>query len=197
MVFARILGRGPGPRLQVGDEAAIRELIHRDRRLLVHTFGHKSEHEGKTATAAGRVGGQTQDTGRGGGVARATRAGLALAALLQVNERGLAPLHQAILAKRDCETLIKLMAWMGDSLDLIGAPQNWPLNNAQEAEALGITKTLNSALIWSVTHRDLVKAACLLRLRASPDAHDRQRERALCFLAKCSKHTKKRRKIVW
>lgn len=190
--WVRALGRA----CEDGDEAAIRELIHRDRRLLVHTFGLKSEHEGKTALQLAVLASKPKALEVAVELLERRERGLALAALLQVNEIGLVPLHQAILAKRDCDTLIKLMAWMGDSLDLIGAPQNWPLNNAQEAEALGITKTLNSALIWSVTHRDLVKAACLLRLRASPDAHDRQGERALCLAVQQAHQEEKEDRLV-
>lgn len=43
--WVRDLGRA----CEAGNEVAIRELVGRDRRLLVHTFDEKSAHEGKTA----------------------------------------------------------------------------------------------------------------------------------------------------
>ncbi len=87
--------------------------------------------------------------------------GLALLALLQSDAEGRLPLHLAVLAPQSAETLLKLMAWMGNYLDQVNLVEGWPENLCLDA--------LNQALIWSIPHRDLSKIGCLLRLGANPN----------------------------
>jgi len=110
-----------------GDEAAIRELVGRDRRLLEHTFDNKSVHGGKTALQLAVISKQRKALEVVVQLLEQRQPGLSLAALLRTNAQGLAPLHLAILAERDCETLLQIMNWMSQGLNTIVAPQDWPL----------------------------------------------------------------------
>lgn len=178
-----------GAACEAGDEAALRELVARDRRLLVHTFGAKSVHEGKTALQLAVLSSHPKSLDVVVELLEKREKGLALAAFLQFSplRKGVLPIHQAILAKRDCETLLKILAWMGEGLEKVSttAPDRWEIppsthhDAVTEPKVLKMLHNLNSALLWSVRRGETVKASCLLNLRASPDARDEQGKRAL------------------
>lgn len=163
---------------EAGNEALIRELVSRDRRLLVHTFGDNSVHGGKTALQLAVLSSNPKSLEVVVELLEKRQRGLALATLLQANAQGHSPLHQAILAHRDHGTLLQIMAWIGKRLDMIGAPQDWPL--AQPSPLHSQAKSsLNAILVWSVWLGDPVKVGCLLRLQASPNTFNSQGQSVL------------------
>lgn len=166
-----------GQACEAGNEAVIRELVARDGRLLVHTFRDDSVHKGKTALQLAVLSSNPRSLEVVVELLEQRKRGLALVALLQVNAQGHSPLHQAILAHRDRDTLLQIMAWMGERLDMIAAPEHWPLAQniappGSDPLALQTLDMLNELLLWSVEHSDPAKVGCLLRLRASPNVCD-------------------------
>ncbi|MBS0351569.1 MAG: ankyrin repeat domain-containing protein, partial [Proteobacteria bacterium] len=153
---------------QVGNEKLIRELISRDRRLLVLTF-KESPFTGQTALhiAAAVAHPKALDTVIE--LLESRQKGLALAALLQSNNEGQLPLHQVVLAKQDAQTLLKLLTRMDKHIAQIQpSPKGWPPDFDR--------RTLNEALAWCVGQEDEDKILCLLRLGADPQAKTAQGE---------------------
>ncbi len=143
-----------------GDEKQIKELVGRDRRLLVHSF--KDRYGSQTAlhfAAAGHP--KALDVVIE--LLESRQCGLALAGLLQPDREGRLPFHQAVLAKQDAQTLLKLIARMGKQISQVQPlPDGWPPSFDRRA--------LNEALAWSVGQEDVEKIRCFLRLGADPQA---------------------------
>ncbi len=153
---------------QVGNEKLMRELISRDRRLLVLTF-KESPFTGQTALHIAAAVAHPKALDVVIELLESRQKGLALAALLQSNSEGRLPLHQAVFAKQDAQTLIKLMARMGKYIAQIQpSPVGWPPDFDR--------RTLNEALAWCVGQEDEDKILCLLRLGADPQAKTAQGE---------------------
>ncbi len=147
---------------QVGNEKLIRELINRDRRLLVLTF-KESPFIGQTALHLAAAVAHPKALDVVIELLESRQKGLALAALLQSNGEGRLPIHCAALAKQDTQTLLKLMTWMGKQISQVQPlPGGWPPGFDRRA--------LNEALAWSVGQEDVEKIRCFLRLGADPQA---------------------------
>ena len=151
---------------KAGDAKQIKELASRDRRLLVHAF--KDHHGAKTALhfaaaenpKAMEVIIELLET---------RQHGLALAGLLQADQESRLPFHQAVLAKQDAQSLLKLLTRMGKQITQIQPlPGGWPSGFDRRA--------LNEALAWCVGQEDEDKIHCLLRLGADPQAKTAQGE---------------------
>ena len=146
---------------QKGDAKAIRELAVRDRRLLVHTF--KETFDGQTAAhlaAAGHPNALDVVIE----LLESRQKGLALAALLQSDDKGRLPIHCAAQARQDAQTLLKLSARMGQQLKKVQEfPGGWPIGFD--------IWPLNNALVCCVTEERIEEIHCFLRLGANPQAN--------------------------
>ncbi|MBS0350016.1 MAG: ankyrin repeat domain-containing protein, partial [Proteobacteria bacterium] len=153
---------------QVGNEKLIRELISRDRRLLVLTF-KESPFTGQTALHIAAAVAHPKALDVVIELLESRQKGLALAALLQPDDEGRLPLHQAVLAKQDAQTLLKLLTRMGKHIaQVLPSPSGWPPGFDR--------RVLNEALAWYVGQEDPAKILCLLRLGADPQAKTAQGE---------------------
>ncbi len=151
---------------KTGDEKQIKRLASRDRRLLVHAF--KDQYGGQTALHFATAGNPKALEVMIELLENRQR-GLALAGLLQADREGRLPFHQALLAKQDAQTLIKLMTQMGRQIAQIQPlPGGWSPGFDRRA--------LNEALAWCVGQEDEDKIRCLLRLGADPQAKTAQGE---------------------
>ncbi len=143
---------------QRGDEKAIRELAVRDRRLLVHTF--KETFDDQTAVhfaAAGNP--KALDVVIE--LLESRQKGLALAALLQPDNKGRLPIHCAAQARQNAQTLLKLSARMDQQLQKVqGLPGGWPIDFDNSP--------LNNALACCVEDERIEEICCFLRLGANP-----------------------------
>ncbi len=147
---------------QVGNEKTIRELISRDRRLLVLTF-KESSFTGQTALHLAAAVAHPKALDLVIELLESRQKGLALAALLQSNSEGRLPIHCAVLAKQDAQTLLKLSARMSKKLaDVESLPAGLPPGFDR--------RSLNEALAWCVGQEDVEKIRCFLRLGADPQA---------------------------
>ncbi|MBS0352040.1 MAG: ankyrin repeat domain-containing protein, partial [Proteobacteria bacterium] len=152
---------------QSGDAKQIKELVGRDRRLLVHPFKEDSQ-GGQTALHFAAVG-HPKALDVVIELLEKRQRGLALIGLLQADGAGRLPFHQAVLTKQDAQTLIKLMTRMGKQIAQIQPlPGGWPPDVDRRA--------LNEALAWCIGQEDEDKVRCLLRLGADPHAKTAQGE---------------------
>ena len=87
--------------------------------------------------------------------------------MLQSDREGRLPIHRAVLAKQDTQTLLKLIARMGKKITKIEAlPAGLPPGFDR--------RSLNEGLAWGVGQEDVDKIRCLLRLGADPQAKTAQ-----------------------
>lgn len=165
-----------GKACRTGDEAAIVELVKKDRRLLVHTF-ETGMHQGKTALHLALVGGY--DSEALDVIVRLLeqrQEGLALAAMLHTTAEGLLPLHEAALMQGRPAALVKLVLWMGKSVEQVTVPAMWPPLGRELNKG-----SVDAVLMFSVARGDVLKVACLLRLGANSNCRDKAGKHLLHF----------------
>ena len=135
-----------------GNENEIKRLVNQDQRILVF-----ASQEGNTALHLAVINPKALDVVIG--LLEKRHEGLALAGLLQMNERGLLPFHVALEEKQSGQTLIKLMTWMGKQINRIKSFNDLQMDFLQ-------TRPINEALALCIENKDEVKSNCLRRLGA-------------------------------
>lgn len=142
------------------DEKAIIQLAREDRRLLVLPINTGDNKLNQTILhfAAGE---NIKAVDIILHLLESRQTGLALAALLQTDINGRLPFHQAMIKGQNAQTLIKLMALMGNQIVKIQPPAGgWPCYFTD-------WRPINEAMIWCVHHEDVNKALCLVGLGAN------------------------------
>lgn len=144
---------------QSGDEKAIKGLIIRDRRLLVHPLD-EAKYFNQTALHFA-AGGNPKALDTIVQLLETRQKGLTLAVLLQPDSQGCLPIHRALLAQQEPATLLKISEYMGKHLDtVIKLPPIWP-------EGFDF-RIVNTALRLCIFPRDFSKINFFLRLGADP-----------------------------
>jgi hypothetical protein len=130
---------------QKGNKEQLRELVNRDRRLLVHPLTDAKGLKKQTALHFAAAGNPVALDVINELLER-RQPGLTKVGLQQLNHNRQLPFHVALLAKQDAQTLIKLMTWMGKDIDSLEPLKD--LNSASQA-------TLNAELWHGVSGRKM------------------------------------------